>query len=461
MEIHKPLFWHQGLFLQPQHLQILDLSFQSKLTPFQHFLQPYLWGVNELEIKKASLGVRSLSLSKGSFLFPDGTYAVFPGNAVIEDRSFEESWIEGGRPLAAYIGLKKLNVNGENVTIIKKGDSLSEATTRFVSNADPDEIKDLHAGGPPGHVKRLNYLLKIFWEAEKEQLGDYVLIPIARIERMGNESVLTSRFAAPCLSFSGSDALNGLVKEIMDQITARSRQLEEHKSQRGIHTAEFGSRDMVYLLAMRSLNRYIPQLQHFIEARHIHPWHVYGLLKQLIGELSSFSENINVLGEVEGDRSLPAYDHLELWDCFSVAQSMVARLLDEITAGPDYVVKLEFDGAYFTADLRPTMFDGRNRYYLSIRTDEDAKSVIDTVGTIAKMGAKDHMPTLISHALPGIGLTHLPVPPQELPRRTNVHYFAIDSNCEQWAQVKKGYNLNLYWVNAPEGVHVELMAVTK
>lgn len=461
MEIHRPLFWHQGLFLQPQHFQTLDLSFSTQLTPYQEFMQPHFWGVRELEIKKAALGVGSLSILKGTFLFPDGTYVVFPGNAVIEDRSFEEAWLEDGRPLYAYLGLRKLSMHGGNVTVVKKGEPLSDVNTRFVTNGEAEEIKDLHAGGQPGHVKRLNYFVRIFWESEQDQLGDYLLIPIARIERMGNESVLSSHFAPPCISLSVSDSIGSLLKDLMGQISARCRQLEEHKIQRGIHTAEFGSRDMVYLLALRSLNRYIPLLQHYSEARNIHPWIIYGALRQLIGELSSFSGSVNVHGETEEGQSLPAYDHLNLWQCFSVAQSLVARLLDEITAGPDYVVKLDFDGTYFAAELRPAMFEGRNRFYLAVRTNEEPKKVIETVSSIAKFGEKEQMPVLISHALTGITLAHLPLPPQELPRRANVQYFAVDTNCEHWVYVKKSYNLNLYWDNPPEDVTVELMVVTR
>ncbi len=79
------------------------------------------------------------------------------------------------------------------------------------------------------------------------------------------------------------------------------------KRDRGIHTAEFGSRDMVYLLALRSLNRYIPQLFHLSESTG-HPWTVYGLLRQLIGELSSFSEQFTVSGDtVDGSSELPKY----------------------------------------------------------------------------------------------------------------------------------------------------------
>ncbi len=107
MTIQRPLFWHQGLFLQPHHFQLLDLTSQSQLSPFRDFLMPYFWGVWELEIHRAALGNRSFNALKGEFLFPDGTHVVFPGNALIEPRSFDEAWVEGGKPFTVFIGLRK------------------------------------------------------------------------------------------------------------------------------------------------------------------------------------------------------------------------------------------------------------------------------------------------------------------------------------------------------------------
>lgn len=460
MDIQRPLFWHQGLFLQPQHFQLLDLSFQSLLTPFHHFMEPHFWGTGELEIQKAGLGLRSFNLLKGTFLFPDGTFAVFPGNGIIEARPFEEAWVEGGKPFTVLIGLKKWNPAGENVTVVDKLEDLSGVTTRFVTTPDPEEVKDLHSSGPLGRVKKLHYLLKIFWETEREQLGDYVLIPMAQLERMGEEIRLSQRFVPPCLTISSSEPLFHLIKEIRDQLAARAHQLEEYKSQRGIQTAEFGSRDMVYLLALRSLNRYVPPFFHVTEVQQVHPWAVYGMLRQLIGELSSFSERINVMGELEdGTRTLPNYDHRNLWECFSAAQEAVILLLDEITAGPEYVIRLVYDGTYYAAPLKPAIFEGRNRFYLVLKTEEDPKLVLKSIEAMAKLSAREHLPILIARALPGIGLEHLPMPPQELPRRAHSVYFSVNYHSDQWAIVQKNNNLALYWDNAPEDLEVELMVV--
>jgi type VI secretion system protein ImpJ len=178
----------------------------------------------------------------------------------------------------------------------------------------------------------------------------------------------------------------------------------------------------------------------------------------LIGELSSFSERISALGEAEDrTRLLPFYDHGNLWTCFSSAQALVTQLLDEITAGPEYIVQLMNDGTYYAAELKPSLFEGRNRYYLVFRTNEDAKMVIQSIRSVAKLSSREYVPILIARSLPGIGLEHLAVPPQELPRRAHSLYFAIDFNNDQWAQVEKNHNIALYWDNAPDDLKVELM----
>jgi type VI secretion system protein ImpJ len=458
--IQRPLFWHQGLFLQPHHFQLLDLSFQSFVSPFNNFLMPYFWGVWELEIHRAALGTRSFNALRGEILFPDGTHAAFPGNALIEPRSFDESWVEGGKPFTVFIGVRKWNYAKENVTVLNELKEVSEVATRYVTTADPEEFADLHQPGPPAKVGRLYHVLKVFWETERAKIGDYDLLPVAQLERFGEEIILSSKFAPPSLSIFSTDPLLKTAKEIRDQIASRGRQLEEYKTQRGIHTAEFGSRDMVYLLALRSLNRYVPLLWHLTETRQVHPWTVYGFLRQLIGELSSFSNRINVAGELEdGTRLLPNYDHWNPMECFAAAQSLITQLLDEITAGPEYVIRLIYDGTYYAAELSPPIFKGRNRYYLVFRTDEDPKSVLSSLATIIKISNRAQLPILIARALPGLRLEHLPVPPQELPRRAHCIYFQIDHHGDHWASIEKGQNIALYWDTAPEDLEVELMVV--
>jgi len=458
--MERPFFWHQGLFLQPQHFQMQDRYIQSQTMPLQTFLQPHFWGVGDLHIQDAALGNLSLQILKGQFQFPDGSFVSLPDNGIIDPRSFSEDWIEGGKPLGILLGLRKWNPAGENVTVLSSLENVSDVTTRFVTTTEPEEAQDLYQSGTSAQVKRLHYVLKIFWDSEEDELGDYELIPLASLLRQGDTIVRSERFFPPCLSIDAVVPLMTLVTEIRDQLTSRAHLLEAYKRERGVHTAEFGAQDTIFLLALRSLNRYVPLLYNITEARNVHPWTVYGILRQIIGELSSFSETVNVLGEQEdGSSQVPAYNHRKLHTCFLSAQNVLLRLLDEITAGPEYILELVYDGTYYSGELSSAMFDAHNRFYLVLATEQEPSQILHSFTGLAKIGSRESLPLLIARALPGVKVKHLETAPQELPRRPNSLYFQIDHHGELWQQVQQSNQLAIFWDEAPSGIKAELMVV--
>jgi len=218
----------------------MDLSVQSMLTPLNTYVSPYFWGIGEFEVHRAALENRSFTPSRGNSSSRTGLTPRFQETPF---SSLDPSTGPGGggKPLTVFVGMRRLNLNKENVTTLESLKGMSEVNTRFVAAADPEEVSDIHQGGPSARVSRLYHVLRIFWETEKEQLGDYDLIPVAMLERFGEEIRLSSRFVPPSIGIFASDTLTRIVKEIRDQITARSHQLEEYKTQRGIHTAEFGA----------------------------------------------------------------------------------------------------------------------------------------------------------------------------------------------------------------------------
>jgi len=458
----KPLFWHQGLFLQPHHFQLNDLYNRSLAEPWYRFAAPHFWGVGSLGIDESSLTGNVFSVQSGEFFFPDNTHVTIGENGAIQARSFEKAWEDGGKSFLVYLGLKKWNENGENVSVLTDFNDLSPVSNRFVSLSAPEETGDLHGDGPRAEVRQMSFLVKIFWETEIDHRGDYHLIPIARLKKNLEEIEISNNFIPPCLTISGSKILAGIVKEIKDQLFSRARQLETVKRSKGVHTAEFGSRDMVYMLALRSLNRYVPLLIHLTSAIQSRPWEIYGILRQIIGELSSFSADISATGELEdGTKLLPEYDHKALWECFTGAQKLITRLLDGITSGPEYIIPLHFDGTYYTAEIPPSIFEGRNQFFLVMESEENMDTIIESMKHIAKLSSRESLPILIAQSLPGVKLDNLEIPPQELPRKTGSAYFKIDHHGKQWEPVKGGNNLALYWDTAPEDLKVELMVVRR
>ncbi|MFW6242290.1 MAG: type VI secretion system baseplate subunit TssK, partial [Thermodesulfobacteriota bacterium] len=179
----RPVYWHQGLFLQPQHFQLDDRFTESLLTPLHRQLQPHFWGVIHLEHPAPVSGTAVERPEKAELIFPDHTYVSFPDNAVLDARAFDEGWIEGDKPLTVYVGLRKWNPLGENVTVLPDLERVADVTTRFVAAADAEAVPDLHRQGPEADVARLYYVLRLFWEHEVPDLGDYTLVPLLRLER--------------------------------------------------------------------------------------------------------------------------------------------------------------------------------------------------------------------------------------------------------------------------------------
>lgn len=466
MSLPAGIYWHQGMFLQPQHFQLAELHQQFQRTPLMGAMQPHFWGLGALELSAAAIANRAIEIVSGKFLFADGSYIEYPGNAIISPRSFKAAWVEGDRPFMVYLGLRRLSWQDQNVTVVHPGvDGEApnmQVPTRFVSPPGAEEVADLYAAGPAAQVRSLFYVLRIYFEDELDGLSDYNLIPIACLVRDGDAIKMSPGFVPPCYVLEGSDALVQQVKDIRDEMAARARQLNEYKSPREMQKSEFDSSYMVFLLALRSLNRICPYLQHLVESRHIHPWTVYGALRQLVGELSSFSENVNMFGETEdGPYGLPPYQHNDLGNCFARAHTLISHLLSEITVGPEFLATLKPDGDGYAVDLPKSFFGPRTRFYLVVRSEAGADAVVEPLLRNARLAAATEMPKLTALALPGVELIHMPSAPQGLPRRAHSHYFRIEQASQPWEAIEREGRIALWWLDAPVDMVADIVVVRR
>ncbi len=461
MNNSKPIFWHQGLFLQPQHFQLSEQYQDARLYPYQTYLQPHFWGVCRIEMLASSLNHRTCEIESGEFIFPDGSFVSVPGNAVVSPRSFEDEWVDPDKPFTIYLALHKLNQFDDNATVLANLDQHAEATTRYVTTAAAEDVKDAYVEGNDAQVKFLRHALKIVFDNEKDDLNDYELIAIAQVMRDGDAIVYNRHYLAPCISIASVPELMRIVKEVRDEITGRAMQLSAYKSP--VHAKkEFDANMMRYKMALQSLSRFVPRLFHITESGVVHPWAVYGVLRELVGEISTFTDRVSVLGETaEGERLVPGYDHNDLGNCFNSAASMVSQLLNEITIGPQFLVEMKFDEVAFSADVPTEFFTEHVDFFLIVNTVEDFEESQKSLLTAAKLSSRDMVETLVERSLPGVGMIYLSTAPPGLPRRPNSYYLRLDVHDDQWASVARQENVALLWDEAPPDTTVELVVVRK
>ena len=455
----KPIHWQEGLFLQPQHFQWQDLYFQSQIDPLNRYLQPSFWGTGHIAIHKEALDNYVFNVLGGEFRFRDMTHAIFPGNAILESRDFEKAWKDKGKPFGVYLGIRKLSRNGKNVSDSQDYESVSMVPTRYAAEREAERLPDLSAGGEELPIERMRFVLKLLWEDEKNSIGDFEIIPIAQLESRKGQVIITPDYIPPVLSLSSSEALMQTIKAINELIISTTNRLERYKKDRGVNTAEFGTRDMVFMLTLRTLNRFSPLIRHMLgKSGAVHPWSVYGLLSQLIGELSTFSSKINLVNiSKDSPFYLMDYDHEDLTQCFKSCRYIIARLMSDISSEPEYVVPFTYNGQIFSAEIAPKLVQGRKRFYLAVETEASQDQVIIELENQAKMSAPKQLSMLILQSLRGIELKHIINPPPELPRRNMGIYFSVNHQNPLWSKVVADQKVAISWDTRPKDVRIELM----
>lgn len=458
---NKPVFWHQGLFLQPQHFQLSDQNQQARLYPYQNYQQPHFWGVCQIQMLASSLGHRTCEIESGEFIFPDGTFVSVPGNAIVSPRSFEDEWVDPEKPFTIYLAIHKQSQYDDNVTVLNDLSDHQDVTTRYVSTVNPETIKDMYVQGGDAQVKFLHHVLKIVFDNEKEEMNDYDLIPISQVVRDGDAIIYNQQYLPPSVTIASSPELLRIVKEVRDEITGRAMQLSAYKAP--VHAKSgFDANLLRYKMALQSLSRFVPRLFHITESAMVHPWMVYGVLRELVGEISTFTDRLTLLGETsDGERLLPGYDHSDLGGCFYSASDVISQLLNEITIGPQYLVEMKFDGVAFAADVPTQFFTEHVDFYLIVNTVSDFEASEKSLLTAAKLTSRDTVEVLQERSLPGVGMVYMSSVPPGLPRRPNSYYLRLDIHDDQWSSVVRQENVALLWNEAPEDTKVELVVVRK
>ena len=460
MEPMKPVFWYQGLFLQPHHFQQADLFSQSLAYPVKRYMHPYFWGSCRMTVNEGSLKEKVFSLSDGEFIFQDGSWVSLSENGVLQPRSFKDFWTDMEKPLKVYLGLKRWDRNGGNVTVLSDGENYQKIQTRFVSFEASAEVKDLYRKGEPAEVKFLSHALKVFWEGEPETTGDYHLIPIAVLTFNGQDVVLSPDFEPPVVTLSASPSLSRVLKNVFELVSSRSSILEEYKNPKGFQTGTMQTAYLSFFMAFHTLGRFLSMLRHTIEAPDIHPWQVYGILRQLIGDLSSFSDRIDSLGRLEnGTELIPPYDHENLAYCFRQVQMLIEEIMGSILVGIENILHLYREDNYFRAQIPSAFLDARNAFYLIIKSGQTPEAIVEMARHAIKVSSEEDMPLLIQRALPGVPLEYRPEPPAGVPGKADMVCLEIDRTSRFWQNILKNCNITLYWSDAPEEAAVELLII--
>jgi type VI secretion system protein ImpJ len=158
----------------------------------------------------------------------------------------------------------------------------------------------------------------------------------------------------------------------------------------------------------------------------------------LAGALTTFSQKIE-------PRDLPKYEHEDQGKCFIALDAIIAELLDTVVPSNFVALPLKQlrDSIYATAIDKDQYFEN-SRFYIAVSADMPEAELIRRMPSLAKTCSATHIEQLIRQALPGLPLTHVPVPPRAIPVKLRYQYFSVDRTGPVWDAVVRARNFGVY-----------------
>lgn len=426
----KPVLWTKGTFLTPQHLQVQDRFLEDTLNFRLQALKFCPWGFSELAINGELLAEGQFAVSRAAGIFPDGLLFEIPeADPPPPSKSLEEFFDPGTKNLDIYLAVPDYRQRGLNVS------SGKESGTRYLAEVTTFRDENTGAGEKPIQVARKNVRLL----ADSENREGSSALHIANVEKTtAGTFQLNPRFIPPLIEIGANEYLVGLLRGLVELLSARSSQLSSGRRQKNQSLADFTASDIANFWLLYTVNSNYPVFSHLYESKKAHPEELYAAMVSLAGSLTTFSQKMR-------PRDLPPYAHDSLGPIFSELDEKLRLLLETVV--PTNVVslplKLVQNSIYATA-IDHDKYLQNTRMYLAVSAETSEENIIQRVPQLVKTCSATHIEHLVRQALPGIQLRHLSNPPSAIPVKLKYQYFALNQSGAAWEAVNRARNFAAY-----------------
>lgn len=436
MDASELIHWHEGLFLRPHHLQVMQQSVCGMLRGERELAFSYPYGVIESELVEGALENMVVRFSRLRAVMPDGLVVDVPRNTPLPPLNMEEAMSEATGPLLIYLAVP-VWYEGRGNVVAQEKQNQSKIKRRF--QVDEIEWADENTGENPQPipVRRINARLVL----ETDDHTDLDVMPILKLRRAsGEEAGRLERdpgFTPPSLVVRGSHQLQEMALDLAHQVEASRKAVSEKVGAVGADAVDTGGGRLELLLRLRTLNKYSGRLREIARAPRLTPFALYLELQALLGELSALTPE-------SGELEIGGYDHENLLPPF---QDLAEAIRSLLRGGAEKFLKVPFvpEEGVRVAHLEAAHFEQASAYYLGIETDQDPSSVEELVEDRAKFKI---MPASLSdRAIFGFEVDRVHFTPAQLPSRPGLTYFRLrqGANTDLWEMVVEEGSLAVRW----------------
>jgi type VI secretion system protein ImpJ len=442
---YRPVFWHEGMFLVPQHLQAAQRHGLDFAQLSDRWNLHYSWGLRSCVLDDQALGDYRFRVDRLRARLRDGTLVDIPADGKLPEYDLKPAFqpAAGAPPehLLVYLAVPAFDLTKANVS-----SNGAEEKARYVRARQ--ELADETTGQDRKAVELLRPNFRLLLESDADHAG-YEKLPIARVKKGSRPEAtpeLDTEYIPPLLACDAWEALSGgILRPITDRIGSRLEEESKAFIDRKVDLESQAPGDRLLLANLRALNEAYAILRVLFFAEGVHPLWAYVELCRLIGQLAVFSEK---LGR-RTPRDLPAYDHDNLGFCFHTLK----KLLDDLLKRVEYLYfKKDFrrNRELMEVELESSWVEVTHEMYVGVVTslnpDQCVRLLCAPGGLDMKIASAGQVAHVAKGGFRGLSFEHKAQPPRVLPG--GPVYFQINTRSEPalYQDVKDNRSLAL-WMN--------------
>jgi len=297
----KQVHWHEGLFLQPHHLQqfqrwTLERSCEERARSYS-----YPYGVIEARLSSDALENMTVQFDRLRVVMPSGLYLGQGENMELPALDIKRTYEASSSSFMVYLGVPRWYESRANTADASQGDGWR---TKRLYTVVEQEVPDENTGENPQILPTRSVNARLL--LEDDDRADLEVLPLLRIAHATGDEVGLPRqdgaFIPPCLLLGGSPALRDLVRDLASQVEASAKELRLQMTRSGFQVANMRGIHFEQILRLRTLCRAGARLMHLVPAPATTPSDAYLELRDLLSELSALYPDSDPF-------AIAAYDH--------------------------------------------------------------------------------------------------------------------------------------------------------
>jgi type VI secretion system ImpJ/VasE family protein len=449
-----PVHWHEGLFLQPHHLQTMQHFVLDRINAERRLAYTFPYGVTDMKISADALENMLVRFDRLRAVMPSGIEVNFPENADLPSLDIKAAFEASSQPFTVSLAIPlwydsranaiDATVNGAAATSGGSGGGNGDWRVKRIYKVAEVQRTDENTGenAQPMMVRRLNARLIL----ADDDHTDLEVLPLLRIAHATGQDVGTARqepaYIPPCLTVGGSATLRERLRDLTNQVQASRTTLVQQITAGGFTIDAMRGVQFEQAMRLRTLNRYAARLGSMVNvANLIRPFEFYLDLRELLGELAA--------GQPARDKEffVPEYDHDNLQSSFDDLINKIRSLLGGTVQ--ERYLKIDFvqEGGVLVLQkpLEPEHLEKPTDYFLGIKTRDDHAALAKLVedGDKFKLMAK----SMIQQRIWGIKLQEERHPPLTLPAKGDLFYYRLmrGESARMWDRIKDEKTMAARW----------------